>query len=549
MLNIVETFRLGKRLLISPSVVLVLMIFFAGVSLFGLNRQKAAIDDIYNTRFKNYQQVADMYRQLASIHSNIYKATTWAAAQYDQAKVEALSREQARQLTLLTKTLQESVPASASPEAKKLYESALKNLVGYKKYAENSLEFLTVDVNTATMAVATADDKFQLIYNDFKELNDLQKEQAGRTYRDSLHGSRTMILVFIATLLAALGISLVVSFSMTRAIIFPIKQTIDILNDIAHGDLTRRLELSSANGGILAKLSQGVDAMTLSFREMVATVSASAQNVAAAAERLDDIAKRTASGTGKVARQTGSVASATEEMAQTSHEIAKSCQLAANAVQETNHAASAGSGIMQETIALMDEIASQVRLSADSVESLGAKSDQIGEIINTIQDIADQTNLLALNAAIEAARAGEQGRGFAVVADEVRALAERTTRATSQITDVIKSIQKETGSAVVLMEAGVGKVSNGTERAAKSGEALKTILAQIAETTAEIHQITTAAEQQTATTNQISSNMMEITEIINETANGAKLSADASSELHRLANEMQRSLGRFKLSC
>jgi methyl-accepting chemotaxis protein len=188
-----------------------------------------------------------------------------------------------------------------------------------------------------------------------------------------------------------------------------------------------------------------------------------------------------------------------------------------------------------------------VKESAKTVGSLGSRSDQIGAIIGTIEDIADQTNLLALNAAIEAARAGEQGRGFAVVADEVRALAERTTRATREIGEMIKAIQNETRGAVTAMEMGVHQVESGTEEAAKSGQALQEILQQVNDVAMQVNQIATAAEEQTATTREISRNMQQITEVVQQTSQGAQDSATAASRLSGNAEELQKLVQHFKL--
>jgi len=203
--------------------------------------------------------------------------------------------------------------------------------------------------------------------------------------------------------------------------------------------------------------------------------------------------------------------------------------------------------VVSETITVMHSISERVTNSAKAVESLGARSDQIGAIVGTIEDIADQTNLLALNAAIEAARAGEQGRGFAVVADEVRALAERTTKATREIGSMIKAIQQETKGAVVAMEEGVHEVSKGTEKAAESGQALEQILQQINDVTTQIHQVATAAEEQTATTSEISNNMHQITEVVSQTASGAQESAAAAHQLAELAEDLRRIVKQFKL--
>jgi methyl-accepting chemotaxis protein len=195
----------------------------------------------------------------------------------------------------------------------------------------------------------------------------------------------------------------------------------------------------------------------------------------------------------------------------------------------------------------MERISSRVKDAAKTVEDLGSRSDQIGAIIGTIEDIADQTNLLALNAAIEAARAGEQGRGFAVVADEVRALAERTTRATREISEMIKAIQKETKGAVAAMEEGVTEVVKGTEHSVKSGQALEQILERVNDVTMQINQIAIAAEQQTTTTGEITSNIQKITNVVQQTARGITETVSAAATLSLQAEELQRLVRQFKL--
>jgi methyl-accepting chemotaxis protein len=196
----------------------------------------------------------------------------------------------------------------------------------------------------------------------------------------------------------------------------------------------------------------------------------------------------------------------------------------------------------------MQQIAERVKGLSSTVELLGQRSDQIGEIIGTIEDIADQTNLLALNAAIEAARAGEQGRGFAVVADEVRALAERTTRATREIGDMIKAIQSETRGVVSAMEQGVSEVESGTSEATRSSEALREILDQVNAVSSQITQIASAAEEQTATTGMISGNIQQITALVQNTAEGSHQCAQQAAQLTDCARDLERIMRQFRLS-
>ncbi|MGE3550532.1 MAG: bacteriohemerythrin, partial [Geobacter sp.] len=221
---------------------------------------------------------------------------------------------------------------------------------------------------------------------------------------------------------------------------------------------------------------------------------------------------------------------------------------AAEGADRANEAAAHGAAVVEKSISVMQRIAERVQASAQTVEGLGARSDQIGSIIGTIQDIADQTNLLALNAAIEAARAGEQGRGFAVVADEVRALAERTTKATREIDQMIKAIQQETKTAVSAMEEGVAEVEQGTEEAARSGEALRRIQDEINAVNLQVQQIATAAEEQTATTSEISNNIHQITTIAQQTMEHSRTTVGTAQHLSRLSEELQKVVGQFKLS-
>jgi methyl-accepting chemotaxis protein len=273
----------------------------------------------------------------------------------------------------------------------------------------------------------------------------------------------------------------------------------------------------------------------------------SSEQVAQISLQLRNNATEIATGAQEVVIQTNTVAVASEDMAATSNDIAHNCLSAAENSNQASITARSGAEVVRQTTVGMQLIADRVRDAAKTVENLGSRSEQIGEIIGTIEDIADQTNLLALNAAIEAARAGEQGRGFAVVADEVRALAERTTRATREIGEMIKAIQDETRGAIVAMEQGVQQVGKGTEEAAKSGRALSEILDQINAVTMQVNQIATAAEEQTATTGEISGKMQQITDVVQQTSRGAQESVAAAAQLNGNAEEMQRLVRQFKL--
>ena len=352
-------------------------------------------------------------------------------------------------------------------------------------------------------------------------------------------------IVSISAIVVGVLMAGVFGFLIVRSIVAPLAFGVHIANRLARGDLSVEVTVTGTDepGQLLAALK----VMAENIRTTIAQISSTSTQVAAASGQLHAAAEQIATGTEEVASQSAAVATAGEEMAATSRDIARSCQLAADGARLASNSAHNGAEIVDKTVTVMGQIAAKVQESARTVESLVERSDQIGAIISTIEDIADQTNLLALNAAIEAARAGEQGRGFAVVADEVRALAERTTRATKEIGEMIKAIQRETKGAVEAMDLGVQQVTVGTSEASKSGIALRDILVQINDVAMQVNQIASAAEELTATTSEISSNMHQVTEVVQNSSQGAQETATASAQLNGNAEELHRMVRQFKL--
>ncbi len=370
------------------------------------------------------------------------------------------------------------------------------------------------------------------------------------TLARNAHDAATSRLAFFRTIiLAAIALAVLIGgaagLMIARSISRSVVQLKETATELAAGNLTRRSTVNSHDE--LGEISDCFNQVAETLYGVVNQVQSSARNVSDAAVELHANADQIAAGSEHVAAESATVATAGAEMAATSNNIASNCALAVESANRASHTATNGAAIIQQTVAGMARIAMKVQDSARTVETLGEKSEQIGAIIGTIEDIADQTNLLALNAAIEAARAGEQGRGFAVVADEVRALAERTTRATREIGDMIKSIQTETRMAVSAMGEGVSEVDKGTADAAHSGDALNEILAQVNEVTGQINQIAIAAEEQTATIDEISNNMQRITDVVQETTGSSRQTAAAASRLSTLARDLHQIVDRFKL--
>lgn len=328
-------------------------------------------------------------------------------------------------------------------------------------------------------------------------------------------------------------------------IYLPLSDAMDVLRKISAGDLTVRLTKDYKGDHQLIKTS--INQVTDSLSTAIIQVTEAVESTASAANQILSSTEEMASGAQEQSQQTAEVANSVEEMAKTIIETTRNTVAAAEASKGAGEVAREGGIVVLETIEGMNRIADVVKRSADTVTQLGKNSDQIGEIIQVIEDIADQTNLLALNAAIEAARAGEQGRGFAVVADEVRKLAERTTKATKEIASMIKQIQKDTKWAVEAMNEGKTEVEKGREKAEQAGRSLEKIIVESERVVDIISQVAAASEQQSSASEQISKSLESISNVTHQSAAGIQQIARAAEELNNLTLNLQNLVSAFKI--
>jgi methyl-accepting chemotaxis protein len=352
-------------------------------------------------------------------------------------------------------------------------------------------------------------------------------------------------VILVGTIIGAL-LALALGIFLSRLITNPVKDLAAQAELIAAGDLTVSIQYTSKDE--IGMLADAFRKMVLGLRETLINVTEASAAVASASSEISSSTEEMAAGAQEQTSQAGEVASAVEEMTKTIIENSKNASNTASTAKRAKEAAEQGGKVVEETVIGMKRISTVVNKSADTVKALGKSSDQIGEIIGVIDDIADQTNLLALNAAIEAARAGEQGRGFAVVADEVRKLAERTTKATKEIAGMIKAIQADTAGAVSSMQEGTKEVDNGIQLADRAGTSLAEIVGMIQELTDMVNQIAAASEEQSSASEQISKNVEGISTVTGETASGTQQIARASEDLNRLTENLQRLVEKFRLS-
>ncbi|QRY79404.1 methyl-accepting chemotaxis protein [Pseudomonas sp. PDNC002] len=371
------------------------------------------------------------------------------------------------------------------------------------------------------------------------DLNQLQSDL--KSQRDS----DTLGMTLVGLLIAAIGLAVI--WLVGHGIARPLRQLVGMLDDIAQGegDLTRRLTSDRADE--LGSIAKGFNTFLVKLQGMIGQVVTSVQHVSDSSEHTADIAIRTNQGVQKQLAEIELVATAVHEMTATAQDVARNATHAAEAANHADQAAHHGKRIVESSSTAIQALASEIGRAVGVVQSLARDSENINAILVAIRGIAEQTNLLALNAAIEAARAGEQGRGFAVVADEVRNLAQKTQQATEEIQSMIQQLQSGTREVVQVMQQSQDKTEDSVRHAGEAAQALESITQAVSVINDMNTQIASAAEEQSAVAEDINRNVSNIGMVANQVAGGADEASQASAELTKLAEQQRRLVNQFKV--
>lgn len=350
---------------------------------------------------------------------------------------------------------------------------------------------------------------------------------------------------FVAGCLTA-GVGMgVVNFLLVNAVVLrKLRRLAEVADAVSHKDISRKCDIVSHD--LIGSIVESTNSMADNLRRTIREFSDSAAELSDAAERLSAITEETDRCMRTQQGEVEQVATAMNEMTSTVQEVARNAEQAAGATHEAEQEARQGAFIATEALGGIDALANKIEEVGRGLEELRADSDNIGVVLDVIRGIAEQTNLLALNAAIEAARAGEQGRGFAVVADEVRTLASRTQQSTEEIHTMIERLQSKTGVAVKAMEETRGRAQSGVDQVEKAAECLAEISGTVQRINSMTAQIASAVEQQGAVAEEINGNVASISQSSEQTAAGAQQSASATEQLNALSRRLKSSLAEFK---
>ncbi|WP_418903492.1 methyl-accepting chemotaxis protein [Pseudomonas syringae] len=408
-------------------------------------------------------------------------------------------------------------------------------VVGLKGYREAVGQY-----RDAQAASKAALDKMTALGTDMLAIsNDMIARQ--NKSRD-IESDKSAMMIAAATALA-LVLSILAAWIITRQITVPLNETLEVVERVASGDLSRNLQVDRKDE--LGKLQSTIQRMTVSLRELVGGIRDGVTQIASAAEELSAVTEQTSAGVNSQKVETDQVATAMHEMTATVQEVARNAEEASEAAVAADKQARDGERVVNEAIAQIERLAVAVGDSSEAMGALKQESNQIGSVLDVIKSVAQQTNLLALNAAIEAARAGEAGRGFAVVADEVRSLAQRTQKSTEEIEALIARLQSGTQQAATVMDSSRELSTSSVELTRRAGGSLESITKTVSAIQSMNQQIAAAAEQQSATAEEINRSIINVRDISEQTSSASEETAASSVELARLGNHLQVLVSRF----
>ncbi|MBC3384474.1 methyl-accepting chemotaxis protein [Pseudomonas sp. SWRI179] len=435
----------------------------------------------------------------------------------------------------------------SAPEERAAYEQYVQLLNQYRQLEErmktlsrnNQVNELQALLNTELMSNSDA------VNAVLARLTDINNQQADAFNKNAAQQYSTAFNWVVTLLVIATGLTVLFAWLLTNSITKPIANALDAAEEIAKGNLTRPITVDGSDEA--GRLLRAMSTMQDKLRDTLQRISGSATQLASAAEELNSVTDESARGLTQQNNEIEQAATAVNEMTSAVEEVARNAVSTSEASRNATTSAGDGRDLVQETVGAIERMSADVQSTASLIGNLANESRDIGKVLDVIRGLADQTNLLALNAAIEAARAGEAGRGFAVVADEVRALAHRTQQSTSEIERMIGSIQSGTEQAVDSMRNSTERAESTLNIARGAGMSLDTINSAIVEINERNLVIASAAEEQAQVAREVDRNLVNIRDLSVQSATGANQTSAASAELSRLAVDLNSMVGRFSL--
>ncbi|MDF3160412.1 methyl-accepting chemotaxis protein [Pseudomonas proteolytica] len=520
-----------------------LMLFLGIFALNQMSKIRGAAEDITQSSVPSIRALEDFTQLTLRLRVLSYRLLTNREPDVQQKTLEAFELRN-QQIRTAQGTYEKLIE---SREERSAYDEYVRLLGQYHQIEErmkslsrsNQIEELRTLLNTQLLSNS------EQINAALTRLLDLNNSMANATNQKAADQYDSAFDLVVALLVLATALTVLFAWLLTRSITLPIAQALEAAEHIAEGNLTQSIKVDGDDEA--GRLLRAMNKMQEKLRDTLQRISGSATQLASAAEELNAVTDESARGLTQQNNEIEQAATAVNEMTSAVEEVARNAVSTSEASKNATASAGDGRDLVQETVSAIERMSGDVQGTATLIGALAEESRDIGKVLDVIRGLADQTNLLALNAAIEAARAGEAGRGFAVVADEVRALAHRTQQSTSEIERMIGSIQAGTEQAVDSMRNSTERAESTLNIAKGAGMSLDTINSAIIEINERNLVIASAAEEQAQVAREVDRNLVNIRDLSVQSATGASQTSAASSELSRLAVDLNGMVGRFRL--
>jgi methyl-accepting chemotaxis protein len=543
-MSIIKNLKIRTKLNILVIFASLLMVAIGTTGLLGINISNSALSSVYNEKLLYIIQLNEVRDQQMQVRTELLEA----ALERDGFEILARIDKVRSSMFQIETILGEYNKHAMSAEEKKLVDAFTAGRFDYgRKGVIPIMDLLQAEKfdQVQSLRKEIINPGYAKASVGIDALIRLQEDAAKTEFERVTKTTRIIRIIAIATIVIGLVLSIVLGLIITRSVNSGVRELAKTAAKLANGELTARVNWDSTDE--LGDVGRAFNQMATEFSSLISQVRQSADQVASAAAMQASTAEKVSAISGNQTQQAAIAASSIENLNAAVKDIAQKTDDVVASANDASIMAADGQQVVNKAVRGIQQVALTVKESAQLMAALGKRSDQIGQIVNVIKDIAEQTNLLALNAAIEAARAGEQGRGFAVVADEVRKLAERTAAATAEISQMISAIQSETGNAVTTMEKGSSQVSDGVALANQAGEALQNINSSVKRVVEMIEQISESTRSQSETTNEITKRVEHIAEMAQENTSSVDETTHASRDLQKLSGHLQQVVSRFKL--